>query len=131
MKRLIPTLALCAFVLALAAPLALAAGAAATPAKPATPAHQAKAMSTKATATEHKAMGRMESTRKERVDLNSASKEELMKLPGMTDAWADKIVADRPYKSRTELLHKKVVPATEYGKIRSWVTAKQAGAEKK
>ena len=60
------------------------------------------------------------------VDLNSASKEDLVKLPGIGDETADKIIAARPFKSRTELLSKKIVTRAQFKKIRGWVTAKQS-----
>jgi len=64
------------------------------------------------------------------VDLNSASKEELEKLPGIGDAIADKIIAARPFKSKSELVSKKIVTKREYAKFKSHVTAKQAVAAK-
>jgi len=62
----------------------------------------------------------------ELIDLNSATKEQLMTLPGIDDATADKIIAGRPYKMKSELKTKKIVPAEAYSKISSHVVAKKA-----
>ena len=65
-----------------------------------------------------------------KVDINSASKEDLMKLPGVGDATADKIIAGRPYKAKGELLKKKMVTKAEYAKIRMMIIAKQEAPAK-
>jgi competence protein ComEA len=59
------------------------------------------------------------------VDINSASKEDLMKLPGITDELAQKIIDARPFKSKTELTKKQILTKAEYTKVRSHVIAKQ------
>lgn len=65
------------------------------------------------------------------IDLNSATREQLMTLPGVTDATADKIIAARPFKSKEELKSKNILTKAEYDKLASKVSAKAEPAAKK
>jgi DNA uptake protein ComE-like DNA-binding protein len=59
------------------------------------------------------------------VDINTASKKELMAIPGVGEAYSAKIIAGRPYKNKTQLKTKGNIPSNVYEKIKDKVVAKQ------
>ena len=59
------------------------------------------------------------------VDINRASADDLKKLPGIGDAYSAAIVKNRPYKNKTQLTTRKVIPDATYAKIRDKIIAKQ------
>ena len=58
-----------------------------------------------------------------RVDINHASVEELMKVPGMTRSWAGRIVRFRPYRTKQDLVEHGVVNSDVYERIKDYVIA--------
>ena len=59
------------------------------------------------------------------VDLNTATEKELEALPGIGDAYAAKIVAGRPYKAKSDLTQKGIIPEAAYEKMKNHVVARQ------
>lgn len=58
------------------------------------------------------------------VDLNSAGKTELKRLPGIGDAEADRIIAARPFRTKAELVTRNLIADYQYPELRRLVVVK-------
>lgn len=61
----------------------------------------------------------------EKLDINTATKEELMAFKGIGDKYSDKIIAGRPYAKKDQLVSKKILPEATYKKISGQIIASQ------
>ncbi len=62
------------------------------------------------------------------LDLNACSREELLQVPGIDDDLAERILDNRPYRSKFDLLNRLIVPETVYVQLRSEVYVTPAAA---
>ncbi|HEU5458274.1 MAG TPA: helix-hairpin-helix domain-containing protein [Terracidiphilus sp.] len=60
---------------------------------------------------------------RDRVDINHATLEQLLAVPGMTRSWAGRIVRFRPYRAKSDLLKRGVVSSEVYERIKDTIVA--------
>ncbi len=60
------------------------------------------------------------------VDINAASLDQLLKVPGMTRTWAARIIRYRPYHAKNDLVDRGVVTSQVYDRIKDYIIAHRA-----
>jgi DNA uptake protein ComE-like DNA-binding protein len=70
-------------------------------------------------------------TKSAKLDINTASKEELSQLPGIGDALSQKIIDGRPYNAKNDLVRRKIIPQSTYDGIKDQIIAHRAGGASK
>jgi len=62
------------------------------------------------------------------LDINSATTEQLLALPGMGRAYVQRIIAGRPYTAKNQLLTRGILPEPAYEKIAGLIVARRVTA---
>jgi DNA uptake protein ComE-like DNA-binding protein len=67
----------------------------------------------------------------ELLDINTATEDQLKKIPGIGDEFSRKIIAGRPYVKKDQLKSRKIITPALYDKIKDKIIAKQPKVEEK
>ena len=86
---------------------------------------------TSTTSSKSKKSTRTSTSKSARLDINTASKEELSQLPGIGDALSQKIIDGRPYNAKNDLVRRKIIPQSTYDGIKDQIIAHRAGGASK
>ena len=72
-------------------------------------------------------VGQSHTTAVRKVDVNTATRDELRDLPGVGEILADKIIRNRPYRKLDDLVSRKVLGRKEMARIKAYVTVSTNG----
>jgi competence protein ComEA len=61
----------------------------------------------------------------DKLDINTATEQQLIDLPGVGEARAKAIIKGRPYRQKDELVERKILPQSVYDDIKAQIIAKQ------
>jgi len=88
-------------------------------------ASSAQTAAKKSTSTKAAPTAVQESQKSDLLDINSATKDQLASLPGIGAVYSQKILDGRPYRAKTDLVRKNILPQSAYSKIAAMIIARQ------
>jgi competence protein ComEA len=60
-----------------------------------------------------------------KIDINTATADQLKAFPGIGEAYSKRIIDGRPYANKNQLLSKGILPSATYNKIKDQIIATQ------